>query len=68
MNPGTRVLELRRRGDRQNNCYYSLAQAMDVDYYYQLCDAVDETEDTHTVDFIVDIKAFERNLALLGKP
>ena len=68
MNPGTRVLELRRRGDRQNNCYYSLAQAMDVDYYYQLCDAVDETEDTHTVDFIVDIKALERNLALLEKP
>lgn len=64
LNPGSRVLELRRRGDGLNNCYYSLADAMGVDYYYQLCDSVDKREDTHTVDFIVDTGEFERLLAL----
>ena len=67
MNPGTRVLELRRRGDRENNCYYSLAQELGVDYYYQLCDAAVEGEDTHTVDFIADPTEFEGLLALITR-
>lgn len=65
MAPGTRVLELRRRGDGENNCYYSLASALEVDYYYLQCEAVDPREGTHVVDFIVDPAAFERTIALV---
>lgn len=37
-------------------------------YYYQLCEAVNEAEDTHTVDFIVDVTELERNVAFLENP
>ena len=63
MSPGSRVLELRRRGDGQNNCYYSLASALDLPYYYLLCDAVRETERTHTADILVNPIMLEQVLA-----
>lgn len=34
MSPGTAMLELRFRGDAHNNCYFSLAAALDLDYWY----------------------------------
>jgi hypothetical protein len=63
MAAGTRALELRRRGDAANNCYYSLASALDIDYYYLLCEATDPAADTHVADLVVDVPAFERILA-----
>jgi capsular polysaccharide biosynthesis protein len=66
MNPGTTVLEIRRRGDRMNNCYYSLAAALGIHYRYLLCDAIDDRRDTHTADVVVDIRQLERELEALG--
>ena len=63
MSPGTRALELRRRGDGANNCYYSLASALDIEYFYLQCDAADPRADTHVADLVVDPPAFERALA-----
>lgn len=34
MKPGGVILELRRTGDNHNNCYFSLASAMSLDYFY----------------------------------
>lgn len=49
------VLELRERTDAQNNCFYSLAAARGLDYYYQLCDSANPGEDLHTADIRVDL-------------
>ena len=38
MLPQTTVLELRLRGDGQNNCYFSLASALELKYRYLTCD------------------------------
>lgn len=34
LSPGARVIEIRRRGDTHNNCYFSLARALGLDYRY----------------------------------
>ncbi|HUW39946.1 MAG TPA: glycosyltransferase family 61 protein [Rectinemataceae bacterium] len=65
MAPGAKVLELRRRGDAANNCYFSLASALDIAYYYLQCDPVYPAADTHVADLVVDVAAFERTLALV---
>lgn len=54
MSPGARVLELRRSDDRANNCYYSLACALDLGYYYMQCKAENEHLDSHVANLIVD--------------
>jgi len=42
MAPGTKVIEMRLGKDTLNNCYYSLASALDIKYYYQCCEIVDK--------------------------
>lgn len=37
MESGSKILELRRQGDCFNNCYFSLASALGIRYYYQAC-------------------------------
>lgn len=59
---GGSVLEMRRRGDDHNNCYFSLASAMQLNYFYQLCDAENFSEDTHYANLTVDCQLLERNL------
>ncbi len=54
MQPGSCLVELRRRGDRVNNCYFSLASALGIRYFYVLCDATDPRKDAHETDLIVD--------------
>lgn len=65
MAPGSRVLELRRSGDRENNCYYSLASALELPYYYLQCGVVDEREPTRTADFVVDARALDSTLSIM---
>lgn len=60
MNNGSKVLEIRRRDDKQNNCYFSLAAAMKIDYYYLLADATGSN--TFNADFEVDLDAFRNTL------
>jgi hypothetical protein len=54
MPAATSVLELRYQNDRHNNCYYALASALDIDYYYQQCLPVNTTEDPYAADLVVD--------------
>jgi len=56
MVPGTKVTEIRLRGDAHNNCYFSLARALDLDYDYRLADPVQTGADAHTADVVVDAK------------
>ncbi len=66
MREGQQVLELRRRGDAHNNCYFTLASAMGHDYYYLLCDG--SSANTFDADFTVDIAALRMTLSGMHTP
>lgn len=65
MQQGGAVLELRRKGDNHNNCYFSMASALELNYYYQLCVSEDENEDTYTANLIVDIEQLDKNISAM---
>lgn len=52
MQAGTTVIELRKSNDSHNNCYFSLASALDINYYYLQCEPVNATEDAYTGIFL----------------
>jgi capsular polysaccharide biosynthesis protein len=54
MPAGSNVIELRKKNDDHNNCYFSLASALNLKYYYQQCEAVHEDEDAYTANLIVE--------------
>ena len=62
MRKGSSLLELRRKGDHNNNCYFSLASALELNYFYQLCEVNDENISTQENDFLVDKDLLERNI------
>ncbi len=62
---GGSVLELRHRTDYINNCYFVMSSALDLNYFYQLCDPQQQNADPHTADLIVDPKELEKSLGLL---
>ena len=64
MREGASVLELRHQDDRTNNCYFALCSALNLNYFYQTCQPVNEA-DPHTADLFVDPAALEKNLSLL---
>ena len=65
MRSGSRVLELRRDADTHFNCYYSMASALGLDYFYQNCPTRMPGEETHTADLVVDVAALRENLKLM---
>lgn len=48
------VIELRSRKDAVNNCYFSLASALNLNYFYLLCDPTDSSESFHIADLTFD--------------
>lgn len=54
MRPGTGVLELRDSIGPTPNCFFSLADAADVDFYYMLCTRSDLRKTAHWGDIVVD--------------
>jgi capsular polysaccharide biosynthesis protein len=62
MKAGGSILELRRTGDSQNNCYFALASALHLNYFYQLCNAETPEEDSHTANLVVDCGKLRKNL------
>ena len=67
MNPASSVFELRRTNDRINNCYFTLASALNLNYFYQNCEPHNPGEDAHTADLQVDLRALRVNLELMLK-
>ncbi len=65
MSSGASVLELRHATDRLNNCYFTLASALKLNYFYQSCKPENATEDPHTADLRVDVRALKTNLELM---
>lgn len=60
-NPG-RVLEIRARDDCHNNCYYTLATDLGLEYHYAIADKVDSTQTTQVADYVIDKTNFENRL------
>lgn len=54
MKPESVVLELRSKGDSHNNCYFSLASALQIGYYYCECSRFNDNIDPHLADLIAD--------------
>lgn len=59
MHTGAAVLELRYDGDRHNNCYFSLASALQIKYYYLKCSPLNDKLDPHISDLFVDKEKLE---------
>jgi len=62
---GGQVLELRHQTDRISNCYFTMASALSLNYFYQLCSPQNQDEDPHLADLFVDTDALDRNLTLM---
>lgn len=63
MHESSQLLEFRNQIDGENNCYFSLASDLNIDYYYQINKG--NKRDTHTVTIIVDLNELEKNLQLM---
>jgi capsular polysaccharide biosynthesis protein len=59
------VLEIRARDDSDNNCYFTLASDLRLDYYYALADKVNPSESTQKSDYFIDSNYFKEQLAQL---
>ncbi len=56
------VFELRRTNDAHNNCYFALASALNLKYFYQICDTENLDERANTADLIVDARLLRKNI------
>jgi capsular polysaccharide biosynthesis protein len=64
MQKGGQVLELRNKDDAHNNCYFSLASELDLDYFYLLNEG---NGDTHLVHVAVDAKELDATLGEMDR-
>ena len=62
MRSGSSLLELRHIADKLNNCFFALASALNIKYFYQLCQSVSPDEDAHTANLIVDCQLLRNNI------
>lgn len=62
MNENCRVLELKASNDFSNHCYFSLASALKLKYYYQFCQVNDRNLSVQDADIYVDIIFLKNNL------
>ena len=61
-NSGVSVLELILKNQIMDKCFFNLANAMDLKYYYQFCESDNDLNDYHTADIFVDSNELEKNL------
>ncbi len=62
MRSGSKMMELRKAADNHNNCFFSLASCLNIDYFYQLCNSPNSDEDPHTANLIVDCDLLKNNI------
>jgi len=65
MSPDSSVLELRESEDDHNNCYFALASALDITYYYQLCNSDQPYEDAHLANISVCLSELKNSIELI---
>jgi capsular polysaccharide biosynthesis protein len=62
MHSGATVMEIRHQDDRHNNCYFTLASALELKYYYFLAEPRKADDDPHIADLVIDINRFREEL------
>ncbi|MDF2456601.1 MAG: hypothetical protein K0R51_2594 [Cytophagaceae bacterium] len=65
MNKGTQVLEFRKEKEKGYLHYFTLADALELRYYYQFCQPEDETKASKDANILVDIELLKRNVELM---
>ncbi len=65
MPEGGRVLELRRDGERERNCFFNLATTARLGYYYQCCPQEHAEDWVHSANVVVDTRGLRENLELM---
>ncbi|AZQ62236.1 glycosyltransferase family 61 protein [Flammeovirga pectinis] len=60
MKKGGTVLEFRNHTDSKNNCYFSLASELDINYYYQLTEGT--SKNTYDANVFIDLKNLQVTL------
>lgn len=62
MKPGSSVLEMRDSIGPTPNCFFNLASASDLKFFYLLCEREGKKKDSHWSDIIVDPANLDRTL------
>ncbi len=65
MNPGSSVFELKMEHDWLNYCYYAMASAAQLKYYYQFCKPNDSSLAVQKADLHVNMDEFKKNIELM---
>lgn len=67
MPKGSKILEIRRHDDNHNNCYYSMADTLNLKYYYFLAASMFKTSNVQEDNFNADLEALYNLLNLFSK-
>ena len=62
---GAKVLEFSLENQTMDKCYFNLAHAMGVHYYYQFCKPASADADYFSADVMVDLALLEKNIQAL---
>ena len=62
MKKGTKIIEVRSASDNKNNCYFSLASALKINYFYSHAHVNENYGGSHSGDYKVDVVELEKNL------
>jgi len=65
MNSGSNVLEFRKIDDGNNNAYFSLASAMEINYFYQFCEYEMNSVGPNPFNLQVDLGTLEKNVKIM---
>lgn len=60
--PGTNVLELCLENQTLDKCFFNLANAMDLNYYYQFCKSTKKPHNYFSSDLVVDLVDLVKNI------
>jgi capsular polysaccharide biosynthesis protein len=63
MKKSASVFEIRAIDDSTNNCYFSLASDLGLDYYYALANKINTLHSTQQADYFIDINHFKEKLS-----
>lgn len=63
MKPKSKIIEIRTKNNSNDNCFFSLASALDHDYYYMMADKNNPKRSFHLSDIIIDVNYFSSQLS-----
>lgn len=65
MQPGSTIMEFRKRNDGENCIYWALSDALGLNYYYQYGDAIVHRMSGYMFDLKMDVEELKKNIELM---